>query len=173
MNELTQLKDAITSTIKLAMPHLQTVEAFPKAFEGATEPALYFAVTGLDQAADPGDGRCCMRATLEARVRVDPELAQAPLQAAILAAQLIELLRCQQWDLDFVEGATAVWAKPVGTAAESVYRAEWIVQWQQLIYLGQEQWPWPNQPPGTLVLGFSPDTGPGYEGGYQSPEHMA
>ncbi len=95
------------------------------------------------------------------------------MQAAILAAQLLELLRCQQWNLDFVEGATAVWAKPAGTVADPTYRAEWIVQWQQLIYLGQEQWPWADQPPGTLVLGFSPDTGPGHEGDYQSPEHMA
>ncbi|WP_265532018.1 hypothetical protein [Pseudomonas saponiphila] len=173
MNELTRLKDAITSTIKLAMPQLQTVEAFPKMLEGITEPALHFTITGLDQAADPGDGRSCLRATFEARVRVDPELAQAPLQAAVLAAQLLELLRCQQWNLDFVEGATAVWAKPAGTAADPVCRAEWIVQWQQLVYLGQEQWPWPDQPPGTLVLGFSPDTGPGHEDRYQSPGHMA
>lgn len=173
MNELTQLKDAITSTIKQAMPQLHRVEAFPKMLEGVTEPALYFVVTGLDQAADPGDGRSCMRATFEARIRVDPELAQAPMQAAILATQLLELLRCQQWNLDFVEGATAVWAKPAGTVADPTYRAEWIVQWQQLIYLGQEQWPWADQPAGTLVLGFSPDTGPGHEGDYQSPEHMA
>lgn len=173
MNELTQLQDAIMATIKLAMPQLHTVEALPKVLEDATEPALYLAITGLDQGTDPGDGRSCMQATLETRVRVDANLVQAPLQAAILAAQLIELLRCQQWDLDFVEGATAVSAKPADIVSEPAYRAEWIVRWQQLIYLGQEQWPWPNQPSGTLVLGFSPDTGPGHEADYQSPEHMA
>ncbi|NBF04728.1 hypothetical protein GV819_20810 [Pseudomonas sp. Fl5BN2] len=172
MNELTQLQAAITSTIKAAMPHLHTVEAFPKALDGSSEPAIYLAIIGLDQGPDPGDGRSCMRATFEARALVDPSLAQAPLQAAILAAQLIELLRCQHWALDFVEGATAVSAKPAGTSAEPVQSAEWIVQWQQLIYLGQEQWPWPNQPPGTLVLGFSPDIGPGHEADYQSPEQM-
>ena len=172
MNELTQLQDAIMATIKLAMPQLHTVEALPKVLEDATEPALYLAITGLDQGTDPGDGRSCMQATLEARVRVDANLVQAPLQAAILAAQLIELLRCQQWDLDFVEGATAVSAKPADIVSEPAYRAEWIVRWQQLIYLGQEQWPWPNQPPGTLVLGVGPDTGTLDEGRYQSPEQM-
>ncbi|OOV98545.1 hypothetical protein MF4836_09350 [Pseudomonas sp. MF4836] len=172
MNELTQLQGAIMATIKLAMPQLHTVEALPKVLEDATEPALYLAITGLDQGTDPGDGRSCMQATLEARVRVDANLVQAPLQAAILAAQLIELLRCQQWDLDFVEGATAVSAKPADIVSEPAYRAEWIVRWQQLIYLGQEQWPWPNQPPGTLVLGVGPDTGALDEGRYQSPEQM-
>ncbi|MDZ4325521.1 MAG: hypothetical protein U1A73_11005 [Pseudomonas sp.] len=28
----------------------------------------------------------------------------------------------------------------------------WVVEWTQQIYLGEAQWPWPDQPPGTLVL---------------------
>ena len=28
----------------------------------------------------------------------------------------------------------------------------WLVEWTQQIYLGDEEWPWPDEPPGTLVL---------------------
>lgn len=173
MSVLTQLPEAITSTIKSAMPHLHRVEAFPETVDGSAETAIYVAITGIDPGADPGDGRSCLQATFEARVRVDPSLAQASLQAVVLAAQLMDLLRCQYWNLDSVDSAKAVWAKPAGTAVDSAPKTEWTVQWQQSIYLGEEQWPWPDQPPGTLVLGFSPETGPGHEGHYQAPEQMS
>lgn len=173
MSVLTQLPDAITSTIKTAMPHLQTVEAFPARVDGSAETAIYWAITGMDPGADPGDGRSCLLTTFEARVRVDPSVSQASLQAVTLAAQLMDLLRCQYWNLDAVGSATAVWAKPAGTAVDPTAKTEWTVQWQQSIYLGQEQWPWAKQPPGTLVLGFSPDIGPGHEGDYQSPEQLS
>nr|BFD39968.1 hypothetical protein FFPRI1PSEUD_14670 [Pseudomonas sp. FFPRI_1] len=172
MNELTTLHDAITATIKAAMPQVETVEAFPEGLDGLTKPAIAFALTGMDPGADPGDGRSGVKVTFEARVLVDANLPHAPLAAVNLAAQLVDLLRLQAWGLDFVEGTTAARAMPTNVSTLSLHYLSWTVQWQQIIYFGQEEWPWPNQGPGSLVFGFAPDTGPGNEDAYQSPEQM-
>lgn len=173
MSELTILHDAIAATIKAAMPAVQAVEAFPETPDGLARPAIVFAITAMDPGADPGDGRSCVKATFEASMLVDANLPGAALQAVELAAQMADLLHCQHWNLDFVEGTTSVRAKPADATSESWRKKAWTVQWQQLVYLGQEQWPWDNQGPGSLLLGFSPDTGPGKEDGYFSPEQLA
>ena len=36
----------------------------------------------------------------------------------------------------------------------------------QPVLLGEPRWDWPDQPPGQLMLGISPETGPGNEGNY-------
>lgn len=33
--------------------------------------------------------------------------------------------------------------------------AVWVVEWTQGIYLGEEEWPWPNQPR-QFVVGYQP-----------------
>nr|BFE89970.1 hypothetical protein GCM10020185_05060 [Pseudomonas brassicacearum subsp. brassicacearum] len=72
-----------------------------------------------------------------------------------------------------VEPAEFVRAAQDWTRPELDGYAVWVVEWTQTIYLGEEEWPWPNQPPGSLLWGFSPDTGSGSEGSYQPPEDMA
>ncbi|MNN92135.1 hypothetical protein D3C81_2103710 [compost metagenome] len=64
-------------------------------------------------------------------------------------------------------------AEPDWSRPELDGLAVWVVEWTQVIYLGEEEWPWSDQPPGTLVFGFSPDTGPGSENQYIAPEDMA
>lgn len=171
MNELTTLHEAITATIKLAMPVLETVEAYVPANQSTTLPALLHAITGLKPGIDPGDGRSCIAATFEARILVDSNLPQASLQAVTLATQLAVLLRKQFWGLDFVEETQQVQALPVLAVPASPVAVEWRVQWEQVLRLGIVQWPWPDEP-GPLAFAFSPDTGLGNEGSYLQPEDM-
>ncbi|MNE77928.1 hypothetical protein D3C80_1742880 [compost metagenome] len=91
--------------------------------------------------------------------------------AAFVAAQIAVLLRMQSWGLP-VEFAQFVRAERDWSRPELDSYAVWVVEWVQVIYLGKEEWPWPVEPPGNLVFGFSPDTGPGSEHQYQSPEAM-
>lgn len=37
----------------------------------------------------------------------------------------------------------------------------WSVHWRQDIYLGDTAWLWDDEPPGSLMFAFHPDTGPG------------
>lgn len=172
MNELQTLHEAITATIKSAMPQLQIVDAYAMAAQDTALPALFHSIAGLKPGVDPGDGRSCIVAIIDARILVDASLAQASLQAATLATQLTVLLRKQFWDLDFVEEAKNVQGLPVQAAPGALHPVSWVVQWEQTLHLGDPQWPWPDEP-GPIAFAFSPDTGPGHEGGYQTPEELS
>lgn len=120
---------------------------------------------------DPGTGETAVDARFEARVIIGREQEGHLHIAAFVAAQLTVLLRMQMWGLA-VEPAVFVRAAQDWTRPELDSFAVWVVEWTQIIYLGEEEWPWPNQPPGSLLWGISPDGGPISEGDYQAPETM-
>lgn len=80
MSELTTLHQAITATIKTAMPELASVDAYVAVDSSTALPALFHSITALRPAADPGDGRASILATFEARLHVDAADTQAPLR---------------------------------------------------------------------------------------------
>lgn len=168
MSDLDALHQAIGTTIAAAMPQLATVGSHAAVQDDSLLPALFHSIIRLKPGIDPGDGHSCIDATFEARIHVDASRPQAAQEASILAAQLVVLLRKQYWEIDFVEEARAAKARPLyGTPSA------WRVRWKQVLHLGEAQWPWPNQPPGSLVLAFDPDAGPGNEGHYKAPEDFA
>lgn len=170
MSELSRLHEAITTTIKAAMPQFETVGSYTTVQQDTALPALFHTITSLKPSTDPGDGHSCILATFEARIAVDGHRPQAALESTELAAQLMVVLRKQYWGIDFVEEAHTLQALPQATDLPT---ATWVLQWQQVLHLGEAQWHWPNQPPGSLVFAFDPDSGPGKEGGYKAPEDFA
>lgn len=173
MSELTTLHTAITEAVQAAMPLLATVGAYAEATEGTALPALFHSITDMRSGTDPGDGRSAVIATVRARITVATSTPQARLHAGMLAAQLIDLLRQQRWGLDFVEGACNVHASTDASTGGVAGDVTWNVQWEQVVLLGHTQWPWPDQPPGTLAFAFSPDTGPAHKDAYQAPEDLS
>ncbi|MEE1924292.1 hypothetical protein V0R50_19700 [Pseudomonas sp. 148P] len=168
MTDLSGLHQAISAAIETAIPQLATVGSYAAVQQETALPALFHGIVGLKPGVDPGDGHSRVVATFEARISTDGDRPQATLEAITLAAQLMVLLRKQYWNIDFVEEAQGVQALPSSTAATT-----WTVQWEQVLHLGEVQWPWPNQPPGSLVLAFDPDSGPGHESDYRAPEDFA
>lgn len=163
---------AIEEHIKDAIPGLAYVGTMPEGIEVVTPPAVVLELVGFGDAdKDPGTGEVAVEARFEARVIVGQEESNCLHVAAFVAAQLAVLLRMQSWGLP-VEFAEFVRAERDWSRPELDSYAVWVVEWNQVIFLGTEEWPWPIQPPGSLVFGFSPDTGPGSEGQYQSPEAM-
>lgn len=174
-SELKQLHDAMTSTLEAELPQFQLIEAYPKLIkEGMKLPALLYAATNFAPGDDdPGDGRLCIKVTFEALVLLESSRPLAPLQAAILASKLMKVLRLQYWDADFVGPTENVQAMPSEFVPDIARCVGWSVQWQQDVYLGETEWVWENEPPGSLVFAFDPDSGPGGEHNYQPPEAMA
>nr|WP_315403068.1 hypothetical protein [uncultured Pseudomonas sp.] len=172
MNELKLLSQAITATFQAGVPDFATVEAFSAVNEHTPQPALCHTITAMEATVDPGDGRLCILARFEARILVDAQQQHAALQAATLAAKSTLVLHKQFWGVDFVAATLNVKAQ-TAIPAEVPGTLEWRVQWQQPVYLGDLQWPWPDQPPGSLLFAFSPDTGPAHKDSYQAPEDMA
>jgi len=172
-SELRVLHEAMTAAFKAALPQIGHVEAYPILKEGMKLPALLYAATNFAAGADPGDGRLCVTVTFEALILLEAKRAMAPLQAAILASKLMQVLQQQYWELDFVDQAHDVQAMPADVSPELHRCVGWAVQWRQNIYLGDTAWPWPDEPPGSLLFAFDPDSGAGNEGGYFPPEALA
>ncbi|QLL15391.1 hypothetical protein [Pseudomonas chlororaphis] len=169
---LARVYAAMEEAIAQAIPGLHYVGTMPGMLQSIAVPGIVLELSGFEPADhDPGTGEVAIEARFEARAIVGAEHDDHLHVAAYIAAQLAVLLRMQTWGLE-VEPAQLVRAEPDWSRPELDGLAAWVVEWTQVIYLGTEEWPWPNQPPGSLVWGFAPDTGPGSEGSYLPPEAM-
>ena len=156
---LEQLYAAIEQHIKDAIPGLAYVGTMPDGIEVVPPPAVVLELAGFDRVdMDPGTGEAAVEARFEARAIVPVEEKNCLHVAAFVAAQLAVLLRGQSWGLpigfaEFVR-AERDWSRP-----ELDVFAVWVVEWTQLIYLGEEEWPWPTEL-GPAAAGTTADVGP-------------
>ena len=150
MNELKELHDAMTTAISAAMPSVVRVEAFPDLEKGFDLPAVFFGLTEFRVAADNGTGQTILEGHFQACILVDPLQDDAEIKAGWIAAKLAQVLRGQYWGLDFVESPEDVVAQPDNSSPELASFIVWGVQWTQKIYVGGLEWPWADEPPGTL-----------------------
>jgi hypothetical protein len=143
-NELEQLHDAITRTIKAGMPDVLHVEAFPDLEARFRVPALFFGLTEFKPGQDTGTGKTAIHGKFQALVLVDSTHSHAPLQCMWIATRLATLLRGQYWDLDFTEDARDVHAEPTShPQLESCM--VWGVSWTQVFHVGEAEWPWADE----------------------------
>ncbi|MEE5139150.1 hypothetical protein V2J83_27005 [Pseudomonas alliivorans] len=168
---LDSLYEAIEQHISSGIAGLAYVGTMPDMLQQVAVPAVLIELVEFEPGIDQGTGETALIARFEARVIVGSEREQCQQQAAFAATQLAVLLRLQTWGLE-VEPAEFVRAAQDWSRPELDGYAVWVVEWTQGIYLGEEEWPWPDEPPGTLVFAFSPDTGKGREDAYQSPEGL-
>lgn len=169
---LDQLYQAIEQHLQAHLPGVQTVAAWPNIEDHIPLPAVFLEMAEIEPGADIGTGETTMVCKFEARIIVDPIQADHHRQVVHLATQLIVLLRAQNWGLE-IECAEFIQAVQDWTRPELDGYTVWLVEWNQTIYLGTEEWPWPDEPPGTLLIGVSPDIGPGSRDQYVAPELLA
>lgn len=144
-NELATLHDAITATIKAALPELVRVEAFPDLENGFDAPAVFFGLTEFKPGPDKGTGKTAIQGTFQALILVDSILPHAALQCMWIATRLATVLRGQYWGLDFVDCAENAHAEPT-ELPELESCVVWSVRWSQDFHVGDDtQWPWPDQ----------------------------
>jgi hypothetical protein len=168
---LDQLYQAIEQHLQQHLPGVQTVAAWPNIENHIPLPAVFLEMSEIEPGVDIGTGETTMVCKFEARIIVDPLQSDHHRQVVQLATQLIVLLRTQNWGLP-VECAEFIQAVQDWTRPELDGYTVWLVEWNQTIYLGAEEWPWPDEPPGTLLIGVSPDIGPGSREQYVAPEHL-
>lgn len=150
------LYGAIETRISEAIPGLAYIGTMPDKLHRLALPAVVLELAEFEPGRDLGTGEVGVDARFEARFIVGSEQEECQKQAAFAAAQLAVLLRMQTWGLE-VEQAEFVRAAQDWSRPELDGYAVWVVEWTQGIYLGEEEWPWPDQPPGTLVLAVGPD----------------
>ena len=158
MSELTTLHDAITRIISERIPRVLHVEQFPELDAQVNTPALLYGITDMTLGTDRGEGKTALIGRFQSCILVDADRPKASLQAAILAAQMTTVLKDQWWGLDFVTGPPEqVHAQPEAPTAELEQFVMWSVQWIQPFEVGEFTWPWPDEPPGSLMLGINDD----------------
>lgn len=169
MSELTTLHEAITRIISERMPRVLHVEQFPELDAEVKTPALLYGITDMTLGTDRGEGKTALIGRFQSCILIEADRPKASLQAAILAAQMTTVLKNQFWDLDFVTGPPEqVHAQPEAPTAELEQFVMWSVQWIQPFEVGEFTWPWPDEPPGSLMFGFNDDT----KGQFFSPEEL-
>ncbi len=168
---LEQLYQAIEQHIRDHLPGVQTVAVWPNIEDRVALPAVFVELAEMEPGIDPATGETALSCKFEARVITDPIQPDHHQQAVFLAGQLAVLLRLQCWGVA-VEPAEFVQSMQDWTKPELDGYTVWVVEWTQQIYLGDAQWPWPDQPPGTLLIGVDPDAGLPNIDKYFSPESL-
>ncbi len=163
--QLDELYSAIELHIKNHLPGLAYVGTMPDMLCRLDVPAVVIELPEFEPGEEPGTGETALVMRFEARVIIGAETADCEKLAAWSAAQLAILLRMQHWGLEVgpaqFERAGRDWSRP-----ELDSYVVWAVEWTQEVHLGEQEWPWPVQPPGSLVWGIHPDVGPGHEPDY-------
>ncbi|QXH63813.1 hypothetical protein [Pseudomonas azerbaijanorientalis] len=170
---LDALYAAIEDHIRQALPSVRFVATCPDIQDRIALPAVFLEPVEFEPGPDIGTGETVLVQRFEARVIVAPELARHQQLGAQLAAQIAVLLRAQTWGLDNVEQAQFVASRQDWTKPELDGYTVWTVEWTQQIYLGEVEWLWPVEPPGTLYLNVDGCTGTGNEDHYFQPEDLA
>ncbi|MDH1012534.1 hypothetical protein N5J43_22715 [Pseudomonas nicosulfuronedens] len=165
---LALLLDTVEQALSTRLTEIGAFLRGPLTQTPATLPALALEYAGLLPGRDPGNGQTALICRLQTRILVARDDAQAEALVLRTVAALAVLLRGQNWGLE-LEPVSFIQAQPeLDNSALAACRV-WLVEWQQPVLLGETEWPWEDQPPGSLMLGFDPQTGPGHEDDYFDP----
>lgn len=158
------LYQAIEQHFQQHLPGVQLVSFWPDIQQHIPLPAVFLDIAEIEPGTDIGTGETTLTITFEARVIVDVIRADRYPQAVHLATQLAVLLRAQSWGLP-VEPAEFQRSSQDWTRPELDGYTVWLVEWTQTVYLGEEEWPWPDEPPGTLLISVNDED-------YVAPEDL-
>ena len=145
------LYQAIEQHLQQHLPGVQLVSFWPDIQQHIPLPAVFLDIAEIEPGTDIGTGQTTLTFTFEARVIVDVIRADNYPEAVHLATQLAVLLRAQSWGLP-VEPAEFQRSSQDWTRPELDGYTVWLVEWTQTVYLGEQEWPWPDEPPGTLLI---------------------
>ena len=145
------LYQTIEQQIQQHLPGVELVSFWPDISNHIPLPAVFLDIAEIEPGADIGTGETTLTITFEARVIVDIIRTQHYQQAVHLATQLAVLLRTQTWGLAVepaeFQRSTQDWTRP-----ELDGYTVWLVEWTQTVLLGEKDWPWRDEPPGTLLI---------------------
>ena len=153
------LYQTIEQHLQQSLGGIQLVSFWPDINQHIPLPAVFLDIAEIEPGTDIGTGESTLNVTFEARVIVDVIRDQHYQQAIHLATQLAVLLRTQTWGLAVepaqFQRSTQDWTRP-----ELDGYTVWLVEWTQTIYLGETEWLWPDEPPGSLVFSVEGEVDP-------------
>lgn len=118
LDNLKQLHDGIETGLRERMPDLERIHAYPKIGKSIETPFIALELAELEPGQDDGTGRVPLIARMQARVIVDPLVADADLQVRELSARVLQAVHGATWELPVTPG------KQIGSAGEDPFRTE-------------------------------------------------
>lgn len=159
----------IVSGLQAQFPDLH-VEAYRLDRKGFPVPACFIELVDMERGdMDPGTDQLPMLCRFEAQLIIgfrqgtkNPKLEIRKLAAAVAA-----FVRLKRWGCP-IGPAEVVGAYSDDFDPELEQFEVWRVEWQQIIHLGESVWKGWNdgEPPGSPMLGYSPNIGTGNESEY-------
>ena len=153
------LYQTIEQHLQEKLSGVQLVRFWPDIKQHISLPAVFLDIAEIEAGTDIGTGESTLNVTFEARVIVDVIHDRHYQQAIHLATQLAVLLRTQTWGLA-VEPAEFKRSMQDWTRPELDGYTVWLVEWTQTIYMGETEWPWPDEKPGSLVFNVGGEVDP-------------
>lgn len=175
---LDAVHDGIVAAIAAQFPDLKTVEAYRLDRKSLPVPACLIELTEMDAVpdSDPGTNQLAVNARFEALLVIGfrQGLKNPKREIRKLAASVAHFVRNKRWGCP-IGAAEVVGAYPDDFVPELDQFECWRVEWQQLIYLGEEN-VWQDEPgatpPSRIFLGFVPNVGAGHEADYTEVTHL-
>ncbi|KVD09389.1 hypothetical protein WI80_13875 [Burkholderia ubonensis] len=166
LENLKQLHDAIEQGLRIKLPAMKRIEAYPRLGQKIETPLIAIELSEFEPGHDDGTDDVPLIARMQARVVFDPIDEGAELAVREVAARVAMAVHMQTWDLPITPGK-------VVQVAEDPFRPQldtycvWLVEWTHEFGLGMALGEIPDGP--TIRWGVDPDVGPGSEGQYWDP----
>ncbi|KVV42919.1 hypothetical protein WK92_06165 [Burkholderia ubonensis] len=166
LENLKQLHDAIEQGLRIKLPAMKRIEAYPRLGQKIETPLIAIELSEFEPGHDDGTDDVPLIARMQARIVFDPIDEGAELAVREVAARVAMAVHMQTWDLPITPGK-------VVQVAEDPFRPQldtycvWLVEWTHEFGLGMALGEIPDGP--AILWGVDPDSGPGSEGQYWDP----
>ncbi|KVU78245.1 hypothetical protein WK72_30640 [Burkholderia ubonensis] len=166
LENLKQLHDAIEQGLRIKLPAMKRIEAYPRLGQKIETPLIAIELSEFEPGHDDGTDDVPLIARMQARIVFDPIDEGAEMAVREVAARVAMAVHMQTWDLPITPGK-------VVQVAEDPFRPQldtycvWLVEWTHEFGLGMALGEIPDGP--TILWGVDPDVGSGSEGRYWDP----
>ncbi|AOJ62785.1 hypothetical protein WJ32_10160 [Burkholderia ubonensis] len=166
LENLKQLHDAIEQGLRVKLPAMKRIEAYPRLGQKIETPLIAIELSEFEPGHDDGTDDVPLIARMQARIVFDPIDEGAELAVREVAARVTMAVHMQTWDLPITPGK-------VVQVAEDPFRPQldtycvWLVEWTHEFGLGMALREIQDGP--TILWGVDPDVGPNSEGQYWDP----
>ena len=149
MTDLFEMREAIQAQCQ-QIAGIQTVATLPQRMDGLVLPALLLDCVELTQAQDLGTGELRLESFWALRLVVSEQQSMQSTMALLQA--VLQTLSYQRWGLSQVEPAQLKQATLDHFTPHLQGHHLWLIEWTQIIALGESIWDASDIVPTTLVI---------------------
>ncbi|WP_417842025.1 hypothetical protein [Terasakiella sp.] len=171
--DLDALHSAIKSAISTQFPDLRTVSFYYGERETLTAPCCLMEITDFEPTGeDPGTGQLEVTARFDAYLILGFRAQDVRLKIRKLATSFAAFVSKQRWGMP-VDPAEVTAITPDAFNPQFDKYEVWRVEWQQVLFLGENYWSGEGILPTEVLASWEPQTGPGNEDKYEPLEEAA